>query len=92
MQLSLSPDDLRPLVREIAAELLAQFRADESRIGDRLAYSEGEAAALLGLEQHQLRDERLDGRIGASQIRGRRIRYTREDLLTYLRERRFAKP
>jgi hypothetical protein len=40
------------------------------------------------MEQHQLRDERLRGRIGASQIVGRRWRYTRDDLLRYLQSRR----
>jgi hypothetical protein len=33
---------------------------------------------------HQLRDERLRGKITASKIVGGRIRYTREDLVQYL--------
>jgi hypothetical protein len=79
---------LRPLVELVVAEVLARCREDEARLADRLAYSEEEAARLLGLETHQLRDERLRGRIAASQIVGRRIRYTREDLLGYLAGRR----
>ena len=82
------PDDLRPLVATIVTEALAQLRADETALGDRLAFSEQEAARLLGLESHQLRDERLRGRIAASQIVGRRIRYRRDDLISYLARHR----
>jgi hypothetical protein len=84
-------DQLRPLISEIVE--LTLERLDQARAtlpADRLAYSEAEAAALLGLEQHVLRDERLRGRIQASQVVGRRIRYTREDLISYLSGRRFA--
>ncbi len=90
LHLSLDADMLRPLIRAVVAEVLAALEEDRSRLGDRLAYSEPEAARLLGLETHQLRDERLRGRIAASQIVGRRIRYTREDLLGYLAARRAA--
>jgi hypothetical protein len=79
---------LRPLVELVVAEVLARMRQDEARLPDRLAYSEEEAARLLGLEPYQLRDERLRGRIAASQIVGRRIRYSRKDLLGYLAARR----
>src|SRR5262249_32972554 len=57
----------------------------------RLAYAEAEAARLIGLKYHQLRDERLRGCIQASQIVGRRIRYLRNDLLDYLTSRRWQK-
>lgn len=88
MQVNFSPDDLRPLVATIVTEALAQLRTDEAALGDKLAFDEREAARLLGLEPHQLRDERLRGRIAASQIVGRRIRYRRDDLLTYLTRHR----
>jgi hypothetical protein len=55
-----------------------------------LAYSEAEAARLFGLKVHQLRDARLRHEISASQIAGRRIRYTREDLLEYLASHRWG--
>ena len=48
---------------------------------DKLAFTEAEAARLLSLNTHQLRDERLRGRITASKIVGNRIAYRREDLL-----------
>lgn len=88
LNLQLDPNSLRGLVREITVEVLAVTEAAQRAIPDRLAYSEEEAAALMGLETHQLRDERLRGRIEASRIVGRRIRYQREDLIKYLTERK----
>jgi hypothetical protein len=90
MQLSLTPDDLRPLVLEIIKEVMAQAEDARSRLPDqgRLAYSEAESARLLGMNPWQLRDERIRGNITASTIVGRRIRYTREDLVAYLQKRR----
>jgi hypothetical protein len=87
--LSFDAAALRPLIAEVVREVLAQAEADRRRFPeDRLCYSEPEAAALLGLEPHVLRDERLRGRIVASQIVNRRVRYLREDLLAYLHGRR----
>jgi hypothetical protein len=79
-----------PIIKAVVAETLAQLEADRRLVPEngRLAFTEEEAARLLGLEPHQLRDERRRGRIGASSIVGRRIRYTRGDLLAYLRARR----
>jgi hypothetical protein len=88
VSLLLSPDLLRPLIAEIVRECLAALEADRARLGDRLAYGEAEAARLLGLHAHQLRDERLRGRIAASRIVGGRIAYLREDLTAYLLSRR----
>jgi hypothetical protein len=88
MHLSIDPEALRPLVREIVAEVLAQVETARASLPDRLAFSEPEAARLLGLAPHQLRDERQRGRIAASQVVGRRVRYLREDLLAYLTSRR----
>src|SRR5262245_42875001 len=89
LALTLDPAALRPLIVEIVGEVVAQLQADRARVAEgRLAYSEPEAAELLGLEPHQLRDERRRGRIAASTVVGRRIRYTREDLLAYLMDRR----
>ena len=84
LALSIDPEALRPLLRELVAEALAQLQQHQAALGDRLAWSEPEAARLLGLNPHQLRDERRRGRIAASEIVGGRIRYTRADLLAYL--------
>jgi hypothetical protein len=85
----ITPESLRALVRDAVAEGLAQL--DRPPVlnggGDRLAYSEEQAAELLGLRVHQLRDERRRKKISASAIVGRRIRYQRQDLEKYLRDR-----
>jgi hypothetical protein len=91
LSLQLGPDALRPLISEIVREVMQQLEAARARVPDgRLAWSEEEAARLLGLEPHVLRDERRRGRIAASSIVGRRIRYTREDLVSYLMGRRLS--
>jgi hypothetical protein len=89
VNLQLDADALRPLVREIVAETLAAVEQDRQALGDKLAIGEAEAARLLSLATHQLRDERLRGRISASVGPGRKILYSREDLLDYLRSRRW---
>jgi hypothetical protein len=86
--LSLDPEVLRPLIRQIAAEVAESLRQAEAAVpGGRMAYSEQEAARLLGLNAHQLRDERCRGRVVASKIVGGRVRYTPEALRAYLTER-----
>jgi hypothetical protein len=86
LALTIAPDVLRPLVEQVVAAALAQLEAAKQTVAadDRLCYSEAEAAQLLGVEPHVLRDERLRKNIKASSIVGRRIRYTRADLVTYL--------
>jgi hypothetical protein len=86
--ISVPPEALRPLVEQVVAEVLARLDAARPHLDGRLAFSEEEAARLLGLQPHVLRDERLRGRIAASTIVGRRVRYTREDLVSYLVQRR----
>jgi hypothetical protein len=89
INIELTPEVLAPLVRQIVAEVLAATEADRARLDGKLCYSEAEAAALLGVNEHVLRDERRRGRIAASQVVGRRVRYLREDLVRYLMERRY---
>ena len=88
LPLAVDPEALRQLVRAVVAEALEQLGHAQTALSDgRVCYSETEAAALLGLNPHQLRDERLRGRIAASAVVGRRIRYRRGDLERYLAER-----
>ena len=68
---------------------LAAIDSDRAGIPDKIAFSEVEAARLLSLHPHQLRDERRLRRIKASVGPGRKILYSRQDLLTYLAERRW---
>jgi len=85
MELRIQPEELRPVIEAVAAELLSRLPP----CGERLAYSEKEAAALLGVSYSALRDERMRHRVNASVV-GRKIRYTREDLLQYLSLRRWS--
>ncbi len=89
LSLLLNSEALKPLIRQIVEEVVAALEEDRSKFdGELLAFSEEKAARLLGLESHVLRDERRRGRIQASSIVGRRIRYTRADLMNYLQGRR----
>lgn len=86
MQFSMDPADLRPIVQSVVVEVLAEI-AKHPVSPERLAYCEPEAAAMLGLKSHQLRDARLRGEITATRV-GARIGYTREELLAYLARQR----
>jgi hypothetical protein len=85
------PESFRSLIEQAVEAAMARLEQARATVGDRLCYSEPEAAAMLGLEPHQLRDERLRGRIKASSIVCRRIRYTRQDLMEYLISRPWTK-
>jgi hypothetical protein len=89
VKIDLEAADLEPLIQRITAEVIAQLRHDKSKLGDRLTFTEPEAAALLNMETWQLRDERRDKRIAASVVRGGRIVYSRPDIMTYLERRRW---
>jgi hypothetical protein len=84
-----SVDALKPFITQTIEEVLDRLEGQRQTLpGNRLCFPEAEAAAMLGLLPHVLRDERRRGRIQASQIVGRRVVYQREDLLAYLRDRR----
>src|SRR5262249_37792574 len=90
LSLQLDQAALRPLVQTVVAEALAQLEAERVRLEVKLAYTEEEASKLLGVGPHVLRDERRRGRIQASAIVGRRIRYLKSDLVAYLLGRRWT--
>jgi len=85
------PEVFKPLIEQAVEAAMTRLEEARATVADRLCYSEPEAAAMLGLEPHQLRDERLRGRIKASSIVCRRIRYTPADLMEYLMSRRWSK-
>jgi len=87
-RLELTPDDLRPLIRLVVEEIQSANEADRARVKGRLAYPEPEAAALLGVRPHVLRDARLRGEIEAATV-GKRIVYTEEALKGYLQRNRW---
>jgi Helix-turn-helix domain len=76
--------ELRLFISEAVKATLAQLEADDARLPtDRIGYSEAEAAGLLGLQRHQLRDARLRGEITARRI-GKGYRYGRAALVRFL--------
>ena len=84
MKIELDRETLVPLIEQVVAETLRQVDQDRAQLGDRLGFTEREAAELLGLPRHSLRDARLRGEISASRI-GRRVLYRREELENFLR-------
>lgn len=86
VQLQIPDDSLRPLVKTIVAEVLAEYSQIIGTEG-RLAYTEPEAAALLGLTGRQLGEQRRAGRLSYSRGPKGAILYTKADLLAYLADR-----
>lgn len=86
MQLSFDPADLKPIVETVVDEVLARAETALARAGDRLGYTEPEAAALIGVEPHVLRDCRLRGELHARKV-GKRYVYERSVLVKFLREK-----
>ncbi len=78
-------DALQPLIRATVRATVAEIEATERKLGDRLSYTEIEAAAALGVARHVLRDCRLRGEI-TGRVVGKRILYSRETLLRFLSE------
>src|SRR5262245_60502693 len=90
-QLAVETGGLERLVRVVVEQTLRHLDQARAVLPDgKLAYGEAEAARLLSLHPHQLRDARLRGEIKASTGPGRKILYTRADLLSYLAARRWA--
>lgn len=84
VNISLNESDLQPLVEAVVALTLNKLEDERRRIGDKLAYSEPEAAALLSVKPHVLRDARLRGEIEGFKL-GKGMRYARDELLRFLR-------
>jgi excisionase family DNA binding protein len=79
ISISLSHDVLRELIAEVIREVLPVLSWPVGRI----ALTEEEAAQAAGVGRHNLRDLRLTGQIRATKL-GRRVLYTRADLLAAL--------
>ena len=90
LTLQLDPKSLRPLVEAVVAEALARLENERDKLVGRLAYTEAEAAKLLSLRSHQLRDERRRGRIQASHGSGKLILYSPAQLAEYLARRPYS--
>ena len=87
MRIEIDAEELRPLVEQVAAELAARRASGETDKTGRLAFTEAEAASLLGVQRHVLRDARLRGELAGSRV-GRKILYERYELNAYLERNR----
>lgn len=76
-------EDLRPLVQLAVAEALDRMEEERAKFNGRMAFTEPEAAVLLGVKPHVLRDCRRRGELEGAKV-GSRILYTRVDLLAFL--------
>ncbi len=82
MHLAIDPGSLRPIVAAVVAETLSQ-RPEGILPAERLAFPEAEAAALIGVAKHILRDARLRGEI-SGRLCGKKIIYSRDELQRYV--------
>ncbi|RIK75387.1 MAG: hypothetical protein DCC68_21295 [Planctomycetota bacterium] len=80
MKLDIDPTELAPVIRQVVAETLA---ATAALPADRIGHTEAEAAALLGMAKHMLRDARLRGEIKGRRV-GKSIYYGRGELIRFL--------
>jgi hypothetical protein len=83
MHVKFDDDDLEPLVEQVVARVLEQRTGNDAKLGTRLAFTEPEAAALLGMKPYVLRDARLRGETIGSRI-GKKVYYSRDELLKLL--------
>jgi hypothetical protein len=79
--------DLRPIISAAVVAVMEELRQSELAQSSRLAYPEPEAAALLGVRPHCLRDARLRGEISASRV-GKKTVYQRGELLRFLEQQK----
>lgn len=75
--------DLRPLIAEAVRATLVEVQATEAKLSDRLAFTESEAAQLLGIRPHVLGDMRRRNEI-SGRLAGKKIIYPRNELLRFL--------
>lgn len=80
-------DELRPLIEQVVTETLNRFEAERAKLRGRLDYTEAEAAALMGVERHVLRDARLRGEIEGSRV-GKQTVYTPDEINRFFHNQR----
>lgn len=83
MKLQLDHEELRPLIKEVVRETLKSTEVLDAKMDDRIGFTEPEAAKLLGVNRHVLRDCRLRNEITARKV-GKRYIYHRAALSDFL--------
>ena len=87
MKFKLEAAELRPIVELVVSEVMERVEADRAKLDGRLALTEPEAAALIGVQPHVLGDARRRGEIAGSRV-GKRVVYERAQLLAFLQRNR----
>jgi hypothetical protein len=88
LHLQIDLETLGPVVERIVAEVLRQLQSEQKKMNGRLSFTEQEAADMLGMKKHQLRDLRLRGEITALKATGKASLYARGDLVEFLAAKR----
>ena len=83
LKIEFDRNDIRPLIELAVAEALDRMEEDRAKFNGRLAFTEPEAAVLLGVKPHVLRDCRRRGELQGAKV-GSRILYSRDDLVEFL--------
>ena len=83
LKIEFDREALRPLVQLAVAEAMDRMETERAKFNGRLAFTEPEAAILLGVKPHVLRDCRRRGELQGAKV-GSRIVYTRAGLLEFL--------
>ena len=79
IKIDVEADDLQPLIDASVRRAVEEMDARNGR----LSYGEKEAAAMLGVSKHALRDARYRNEIPATRL-GKSWLYKRADLLAFL--------
>ncbi len=79
MKIEWDEASLHPLVDAVVAAAIERLDDNRVKLNGRLGYTEPEAAALIGVQPHVLRDCRLRGEISAKKV-GKRYIYGRSAL------------
>jgi excisionase family DNA binding protein len=82
VQIAFDPTELQPVIEAVVAQLADRLAANDGR----LCYSTAEVAKMCGVTATTIRDARLRGELQAIRV-GRQIRFTRQQIMTYLAER-----
>lgn len=82
--MSLSDADAA-VIQQIVTDTVRAVLHEDGRLNGRLGFTEREAASMLGIAKHVLRDCRLRGEIAGFRA-GRGVCYSREELLRFMSE------
>jgi excisionase family DNA binding protein len=84
VKIVLEDADLAPLIERVVRATIERVEAEHGKANGRLGFTEAEAAELIGVPQHTLRDMRLRGEIAAKKC-GKKYIYAAEALKKLLR-------